>query len=302
VHSLFGKTRRPTAEMLSNVDVLLVDLVDVGTRFYTYASTVEQVMLAAAEHGVAVVILDRPNPLGGLAVEGPLPDEGVRTFVHYHRLPVRHGMTLGELAALVASDKRIGVSLGVIDAQGWRRGMLQRDTGLPFVAPSPNLPGEQAVLLYPALGLLESTNLSVGRGTDAPFQLLGAPWLEADGLAAALSNEDLPGLKVSTTRFTPSARPYRGQACAGLRLEVTDAGAFRPIDSALALGRALARLHPTEWEVEKLERMLRHRKAYLAVKRGAGVGRVKALYAEELQAFIERRARFLRYPACEARP
>ncbi len=298
IRSLYGKTRRPTAAMLAEIDVLVVDLVDVGVRFYTYASTLHQVMLAAAERGLPVIVLDRPNPLGGLAVEGPMLDSEVRNFVNYHHLPVRHGLTLGELAGLVAAEKSIGVDLSVVEIEGWRRSEFGADTALPFRAPSPNLRSHKSTLLYPAVGLLESTNVSVGRGTDAPFEVLGAPWLDHSKFADALTAEGLPGVRLKPTEFTPDALPHRDALCKGVRFEVTDPHTFRPVDTALALARALAELHPTEWHGEDLQRMLGNARAHRAVLGGAEIEEIKRLYAADLEAFKARRARFVRYPEC----
>lgn len=300
IRSLYGKTKRPTAAMLADIDVLVVDLIDVGVRFYTYASTLHQVMLAAAEHGLPVIVLDRPNPLGGLAVEGPMLDSNVRNFVNYHRLPVRHGLTLGELAGLVAAEDSIGVALSVVPAEGWRRGTLGAETALPFRAPSPNLRSHTSTLLYPAVGLLESTNVSVGRGTDAPFEQLGAPWLDHRRLVTAVVAEGLPGVTLTPIEFTPDAAPHRGELCKGVHFEVTDPHTFRPVDTALGLARALADLHPTEWNGDDLQRMLGNALAHRALLNRAEIASVKNLYAADLEAFKARRARFLRYPACDA--
>lgn len=298
VYSLFGNTRRPTADMLEGVDVLAVDLVDVGTRFYTYMSTVHQVMLAAAEHGLPVVILDRPNPLGGTRVEGPVLDDDIRSFVNYHPLPVRHGLSVGELAALIAAERSIGVRLHVVEAQGWQRDALFEDTGLTWTRPSPNLPTSRAALAYPAIGLLESTNVSVGRGTDHPFQWLCAPWLNAEAVLQAVDAEELPGVEFSALTLTPTARPHRGTACAGLAMRITNPRRFQPVRTGLTLATTLRRMHRSEFDADDLVKLLGDRAVHRALLRGARPGPLQHMWQQELERFRARRRHVLRYSAC----
>jgi uncharacterized protein YbbC (DUF1343 family) len=298
VYSLYGETLRPTPLMLKNVDVLVVDLVDVGTRYYTYMSTLHQTLLAAAEQGIPVVVLDRPNPIGGVAVEGPLLDVGYENFVNHHRLPVRHGMTAGELAALINEERSIGARLEIVDAEGWQRNMLQVDTGLPWQNPSPNLRDAEATLLYPAIGLLESTNVSVGRGTDRPFHILGAPFIDAPALLKDLRDAALPGVTFREVDFVPEAAPHRGQHCHGISASISDARAFRPVLTGLALARSLWRHHPQQWASEKLMRLVGNRAVCQALMRGASLHELESLAQTDVPAFLERRGRFLRYPDC----
>ena len=298
VYSLYGKTLRPTAHMLEGVDVLVVDLVDVGTRYYTYMSTLHQTLRAGAEHDVPVVVLDRPNPIGGVAVEGPLLDVGYENFVNHHRLPVRHGMTAGELAELINNERAIGARLEIIEAAGWRRDTLQPETGLAWQNPSPNLRSAEATLLYPAIGLIESTNVSVGRGTDRPFHVLGAPFIDAQALLQSLRAAKLPGVEFTEAEFVPDADPHRGKQCHGIDAKVTDARAFQPVLTGLALARALWRQHPKEWQSYKLMRLVGNRSVVQALERGAPLRDLQQLWQADLDAFRERRERFLRYPDC----
>jgi uncharacterized protein YbbC (DUF1343 family) len=301
IYSLFGATRRPSAEMLAGLDAVVVDLVDVGTRFYTYMSTLHEMLQAAAENHVAVIVLDRPNPIGGVAVEGPLLDPGVHSFVNYMRLPIRHGMTAGELARLMNESDHLGAQLSVVEARGVRREMLFTDTGLRWFSPSPNLRDAEATLLYPAIGLLESTNLSVGRGTKTPFALLGAPWIDGTALATALEAEQLPGVRFEAAAFTPKQAPYSGQACRGVRIVLRDARAFEPVRTGLVIAHALLAAYRTQWEVDKLSRLLAHAATLAALERGDDVAKLPALWQQDLARFLEQREKFLTYPRCDSR-
>jgi uncharacterized protein YbbC (DUF1343 family) len=301
VYSLFGKTRKPTPQMLAGLDALVVDLVDVGTRFYTYMSTLHEVLRAAGEHKIPVIVLDRPNPLGGVAVEGPLLDPGVHTFVNHHRLPVRHGLTAGELAQLMNADDKLGATLTVVPARGFRREMLFADTGLTWARPSPNLPDARAALLYPAIGLLESTNLAVGRGTDAPFQQLGAPWIDAAALSATLERAALPGVRFTAVEFTPREGPYRGTACHGVRLSLDDPHAFEAVRTALTIARALIDAYPTQWEAAKLQKLLGHRATLEGLLHGKSYAALEAAWRPELEQFQVHARQFLLYPRCDSR-
>src|SRR5581483_2880797 len=213
VYSLYGARNRPTAEQLAGLDTLVFDIQDIGTRFYTYISTLGLTLEEAAKHGLRYVVLDRPNPLGGLEVEGPLADADQLSFTAYHRLPIRHGMTVGELARLFNAEKKLGADLQVILVEGWRRADFWDATNLTWVNPSPNMRSLTEALLYPGIGLLETTNISVGRGTDTPFEIFGAPWLDGRRLAAALNAREAPGVRFVPVRFTPKSSVYAGQAC-----------------------------------------------------------------------------------------
>jgi len=298
VYSLYGATLEPTARMLEGVDVLVVDLVDVGTRYYTYMSTLHQTLRAGAKARIPVIVLDRPNPIGGVAVEGPLLEAEQENFVNYHRLPVRHGMSAGELAGLVNDERGIGARLEVIPAQGWQRNLLYADTGLRWQNPSPNLRDVEAALLYPAIGLVEATNVSVGRGTDRPFHILGAPYIDGARLLRALNAAALPGVSFAEVEFVPDAAPHKGKTCHGISATITDALAFRPVLTGLTLARALWHQNPKEWHSHKLIRLVGNRAVVEAIAGRLPMPEVERLWQADLEAFRERRARHLMYPDC----
>jgi uncharacterized protein YbbC (DUF1343 family) len=235
VHSLYGKTRVPTREMLEPIDALVFDLQDVGARYYTFIYTMLHAMEACAAHGRAMIVLDRPNPIGGVAVEGNLLDPEYRSFVGLHPLPVRHGLTTGELAQLFKSERGLKLDLRVIRMRGWRREMSFDETGLPWVMPSPNMPTVDTAYVYPGGCLVEGTNLSEGRGTTRPFELVGAPWIDPWKLGAALDAEKLPGVSFRPTFFTPTFQKHAGRLCGGLQIHVTDRRTFQSYLTYLTL-------------------------------------------------------------------
>lgn len=246
VISLYGEYRTPNPEQLSGLDVLVYDLQDVGARHYTYTSTLEHVMKAAASLDIPVVVLDRPNPITGLNAEGKVLETGFVSFVGIHPLPTRHGLTIGELALLIAADTGLPMPT-VIRCEGWDRGTWWDDTGLPFVYPSPNLPSLDSVLAYTATCIFEATNLSEGRGTTKPFEIIGAPWLDGDALAAELNARELPGVKFRPVGFMPWFSKHAGVACSGVQLHVTDRDAFRPVSSGVHLVHAITHLPGSEF-------------------------------------------------------
>jgi uncharacterized protein YbbC (DUF1343 family) len=295
VFSLYGETRRPTPEMLEHIDTLVFDIQDIGTRFYTYISTMGYAMEEAARHGVRFLVLDRPNPIGGVDVAGPMLDAGRESFVGYHRLPIRHGMTVGELAELFKSDLDLELDLEVIRVEGWRRPMLFDKTGLPWVDPSPNMRSLTEAILYPGIGLLETTNLSVGRGTDTPFEHIGAPWLDGSRLEQALSRAGLEGVHFRTEAFTPNASKFAGERCEGVGFQITDRRAFRPVRTGLEIARQLRLLYREDWNADAYDRLLANRQVHEAVLAGRTVAEIESLYRAGLEEFLEKRARFLLY-------
>jgi uncharacterized protein YbbC (DUF1343 family)/CubicO group peptidase (beta-lactamase class C family) len=296
IYSLYGTRRKPTAETLRGLDTLVYDIQDAGCRFYTYISTLGYVLEAAAEHGLRVVVLDRPNPISGLAVEGPILDAGRESFVGYHRLPVRHGMTIGELARLFNAERKLGADLDVVAMKNWRRGEFFDQTGLRWINPSPNLRSLTETVLYPGIGLLETTNLSVGRGTDRPFEWVGAPWIDGRRLAAGLAAEGLPGVRFVPLRLTPTASVHKGKECGGVQFIVDDWNRFEPLEMGLALAVVLRRLYPDAWRVEDFNRLLGHAATWDGVKRGRGWRELEAAWAPELAHFRDQRGPFLIYP------
>lgn len=247
VYSLYGETREPSDEMLRGLDAVLVDLQDVGLRYYTYPSTMHALLRAAARCRVAVVVLDRPNPLTGAIVEGPLTLPAFRSFVGAALVPVRHGLTLGELARWMNEHDGIGAALRVVPMQGWRRELWYEQTGLPWVAPSPNIPTMESCLVYAATCLVEGTNVSEGRGTTQPFSLVGAPWVDGTALADHLNALDLPGVYCRPAWFRPIASKHAGSLCGGVQVHVTDRAAFQGVCTGLHLLAALRALYPAQF-------------------------------------------------------
>ncbi len=295
VYSLYGEHKAPTADMLRGVDALVFDIQDIGCRFYTYISTMGLAMEAAAQYGVRMVVLDRVNPINGVAVEGSLTDPDKRSFVAYHSIPLRHGMTVGELAKLFQAERAPRCDLQVIPCSAWRREMWYDQTGLRWVNPSPNMRSLTAATLYPGVGMLEFTNVSVGRGTDAPFELFGSPWLNADALAQHLLKRNLPGFACTPLQFTPNASKFAGEVCHGLRFTVVDRKRFQPVRLGVEIACALRRLHPREWEHERLMTLLTDGKAYEMIVQGADPDEVWAMMQRQASAFRRRRARYLLY-------
>lgn len=244
VYSLYGANQAPTAQQLQGLDVVVCDYQDIGCRFYTYAWTLVRLMQAAAESGVAVIVCDRPNPLGGVLVEGPGIEPEYRTLVGLHNVPIRHGLTLGELARLTNAEMGIGCDLEVVPCSGWHRKMLWAETGLPWVAPSPNMPSHETTLPYPGTCLAEGANISVGRGTARPFEWLGAPWVDGALLAETLNAMELPGVRWRALAFQPALPPYAGEVCQGVQPHVIHPAEYRPVLSGVALLATLRDTHP----------------------------------------------------------
>jgi uncharacterized protein YbbC (DUF1343 family) len=295
VWSLYGETRRPTAAMLVGLDTLVFDIQDVGCRFYTYVSTMGECLRACAEHGLRFVVLDRPNPIGGVRLGGPLLDRGQETFVGWHTLPLRHGMTIGELMRMFQGELGLQVDAHVIECRGWSRADTFDRTGLLWVDPSPNMRSLTAALLYPGIGLLEGTNLSVGRGTDTPFERVGAPFVDGVTLAARLRKEQLPGVAFVPIAFTPTASKFANSECKGVAIAITDWQAFEPVATGLAIACALRDLCPS-WQHERLQGLLRNDKAYAAFKAGQDRRAIEATWQQDLEVFRMRRKPFLLYP------
>jgi uncharacterized protein YbbC (DUF1343 family) len=299
VYSLYGERLEPTPESLAGIDTLVFDVQDAGSRFFTYASTLKHVMQAAAARGLRLLVLDRPDPIDGVDVAGPVIAAsrlaGGGSFVHHHALPVRHGMTMGELAVLFDADLHLGTKLEVVKMRGWRRASFYDETGLPWTNPSPNLRSTDEALLYDGVGLLEGTNLAVGRGTDTPFEVVGAPYIGADALVAELDAAAVPGVRFATTRFTPTSSKFAGKPCSGVRITVTDRRALDPVHLGLSIAAALHKLHAAEWHIAELDRMLLDPGVVHALDAGESASSVEALWAGELAAFRAKRDKYLLY-------
>ena len=304
VHSLYGEHREPTAGMLAGIDVLVFDIQDVGTRFYTYPYTLAGVMRAAKHAGIPVVVADRPDPMGGVLVEGPVLEPALASFVGLFPIPLRHGMTLGELAALFNTEFGIGAELHVVTMHGWQRGDEPLRAALPWVPPSPNMPTPDTALVYPGTGLLEGTNVSEGRGTTRPFETLGAPWVDARALAKRLDAMNLAGVRFRPTWFTPSFSKHAGQTCAGVQLHVTDRAAFRPVRTGIAVLKALHDQHPEDFAFLPGDPPFFDHLAGVpwlreAIMRGDSVEAIEARWAPALEQFRAVRQRYLLYPERE---
>jgi len=298
IYSLYGdtrETRRPRAEQLKGLDALVFDIQDIGARFYTYISTLGYLMEEAAKARLPVFVLDRPNPIGGIDVEGPIADSDKFSFTAYHALPVRHGLTVGELAQLFNQQRKIGCDLRVIRMEGWRRSMWFDETNLTWVNPSPNMRSLTQATLYPGVGLLETTNVSVGRGTDTPFEIVGAPWIQGDKLAAELNQKRIPGVRFVPLKFTPKSSVFKDVECGGINIIVTDRAAFKPVLTGIEIATALRRLYPNDWKADSYLRLLVNANTLERVKRGDTAREIVNSWSVQLEEFRRARASVLLY-------
>jgi len=295
IYSLYGETRRPKAEQLKELDAIVFDIQDIGTRFYTYISTLGYVMEEAAKAQRPVFVLDRPNPIGGLEVDGPITDTDKFSFTAYHTIPVRHGMTVGELAKLFNKERNIGCDLRVVEAAGWRRAMWLDETNLVWVNPSPNMRNLTEATLYPGVGLLETTNVSVGRGTDTPFEVVGAPWIDGQQLAAYLNGRRIAGVRFVPIRFTPASSVFKGEECGGVNIVITNREKFPALLNGLEIAVALRKLYPAEWKVDNYLRLLANADSLERLKRGESAAEILRSWSTSLDEFRKRRAEVLIY-------
>lgn len=296
VYSLYGKTRRPTPEMLEGIDTIVYDIQDIGVRYYTYPATLGYAMEEAAKRNIKVVVLDRPNPITGLIVDGPLADRSKLGFTAYVSEPVVHGMTIGELARMFNETRRIGCDLTVVPVRGWKRHMWWDQTGLVWTNPSPNMRNLTQAVVYPVTGLLEFSNLSVGRGTDQPFEFFGAPWIDAVRLSAALNGANLPGLRFIPFEFTPASSKFAGEACQGIYVLVTQREAIEPVRSGLTIAWHLYRLFGDKFEVDKVGKLLANAEVAQAIKTIGDPSQLPALWQESVHDWKHTRAQYLIYP------
>ncbi|MEP6768038.1 MAG: exo-beta-N-acetylmuramidase NamZ domain-containing protein [Acidobacteriota bacterium] len=296
VVSLYGERRRPSPEDLSGLDALVFDVQDVGVRFYTYPATGGYLLEAAAQAKIPLVVLDRPDPIGGLLVEGPLADPDKLSFTAYHEIPVRYGMTPGELMRLFNAERKIGAAVQVVEMRGWSRDLWFDETGLEWVNPSPNMRSLNAAALYPGVGLLETTNVSVGRGTDTPFEILGAPWIDASRLAAYLSARKIPGVRFTPIHFTPAASVHVGARCGGVRITLTDRGILRAAPLGIEIASALRSLYPGDWDRSRLGALIANADTVSRIERGDSPEAIVASWAPGLADFEARRAKWFLYP------
>ena len=295
IYSLYGETRRPKAEQLKDLDALVYDIQDIGARFYTYISTLGYVLEEAAKVKLPVFVLDRPNPIGGVDVEGPVADSDKLSFISYHTIPTRHGLTVGELAQLFNRQRNIGADVRVIKMEGWRRSMWFDETNLTWINPSPNMRSLTEATLYPGVGLLETTNVSVGRGTDTPFEIVGAPWIQGDKLAGYLNQRGIPGVRFVPLRFTPKASVFKDEQCGGVNIIITDRVAFRPLLTGIEMALALRTMYPNDWKVDNYLRLLVNADTLERIKRGESAREIVASWNAALQEFRRARAEVLLY-------
>lgn len=295
IYSLYGATRKPTEEMLKDVDLLVFDIQDIGARFYTYVSTMGEAMRAASEFKKKFVVLDRPNPINGIDVAGPMRDDGSDAFVAYHDLPVQHGMTVGEIAMMLNEELKLGLDLEVVKCEGWTRDRYYDSTGLLWVNPSPNMRALTQAILYPGIGLWESTNISVGRGTDTPFEWIGAPWMNGMELARNLNRIGLPGIRFVPVEFQPNSSKHADKLCKGVRFEITDRAAFKSVRTGLAIAVELRKLHPEDWELKNLNTLLRCKEIVDGVTTGKSLEELEDIANKRMMNFMQRRAKVLLY-------
>jgi len=295
IYSLYGETRRLTDDMLRGIDTLVFDIQDAGVRFYTYKTTMAFAMEEAARRKISFFVLDRPDPLGGEIIEGPMLDPDRLTFVGYFPMPVRFAMTHGELAQMFNTENKIGADLHVIPMQGWRRGMTYDETGLPWVAPSPNLRTLRAAFLYPGIEILQSADVSVGRGTDTPFELFGAPWIRSQELLSELARRKIPGVRFRPVTFTPASGLYKDQSCQGLSIEATDRKRLRSMTLGLEIASALWKLYPRQFKLEKTITLLGSASTVEALRRGAPPRSIVSSWSADLVRFRSLRSRYLLY-------
>jgi len=308
VYSLYGRTLKPTKEMLHNIDALIFDIQDVGARFYTYIWTMSYGLEAAAQAGIPFIILDRPNPINGVSVEGNILDRRFESFVGRYSIPIRHGMTVGELAMLFNSEYKIDADLEVAKMESWHREMWFDETGLIWVIPSPNMPTLDTATVYTGTCLFEGTNVSEGRGTTKPFELIGAPWIDEMKLASELNSRKLSGVIFREASFTPSyvKEKYQEQICHGVQVHVVDREIFKPVETGLHMVEAIRRLYPDQFQWRQpqsertqllFDRLMGTDKVRLELDRDMTVSEIIGGWQEELSAFMEIRKEYLLYPA-----
>ncbi len=306
VYSLYGAVRKPEKEMFDDIDVLLIDLLDVGTRVYTFIYTISYCMEAAREHGVEIVILDRPNPVGGTAIEGNILEPEYASFVGRYPIPMRHGMTVGELATLFNEHFNIGCDLSVIPMTGWERDMYYEDTGLVWVLPSPNLPTSRAAMVYPGQVIWEGTNVSEARGTTMPFDMVGAPYIDQDRLLEFMGGREIPGVLLRPVSFEPTSNKWAGNPCRGFQLHVTDRNRYNSYGVSLKLFQGIMKLHrdafeykqpPYEYEYEKLpmDLILGSRDIRKRIEAMESIDELEASWKDGLEKFGQVREKFFIY-------
>ncbi|MGA9308674.1 MAG: DUF1343 domain-containing protein, partial [Candidatus Sulfotelmatobacter sp.] len=298
VYSVYGAKdadRRPAPDVMKSLDAVVIDIQDAGVPFYTYETTLGYFLEAAAAAGVEVIVLDRPNPVTGSYVQGPVADAGHERFVGYWTVPVRHGMTMGELAKMFNAERNINAKLTVVPMEGWQRGDWFDSTGLAWVNPSPNLRSLTEAMLYPGVALIEYTNVSVGRGTDTPFEVVGAPWIKGRELAAYLNARGIAGVRFVPVTFTPAGAIYSGQKCEGANLVLTERNALDAPELGIELATALQKLYPANFKIGRVAELLGNQAAFDGLMAGEDPRRIAQDWQEELQKFEVMRQKYLIY-------
>jgi uncharacterized protein YbbC (DUF1343 family) len=298
VYSVYGATdaaRRPAADVMKSLDAVVIDIQDAGTRFYTYETTLGYFLEAAAKAGIELIVLDRPDPITGSFVQGPVSDAGHESFTNYWTMPVRHGMTVGELAKMFNAERNIDAKLTVVAMEGWQRGDWFDSTGLGWVNPSPNLRSVTEAALYPGVALIEGTNVSVGRGTDTPFELVGAPWIKSKELAAYLNGRGIAGVRFVPVTFTPNASVHAGQKCEGINISLVERNALDAPELGIELASALKTLYPADFKMERVAELLVNQAAYDGLTAGRDPRRIAQDWQEELEKFQLLRQKYLIY-------
>ncbi|MBX7053869.1 MAG: DUF1343 domain-containing protein [Pyrinomonadaceae bacterium] len=296
VYSLYKDgMRRPKPEQLAGLDAIVYDIQDIGARFYTYTATLKNVMEEAAKAKIPVIVLDRPNPINGDLIEGAPADEDKLSFIAAHTIPVRYGLTIGELGTMMNAERRIGADLRVIKMEGWSRSMWFDETGQTWVNPSPNMRSLTEATLYPGIGLLETTNVSVGRGTDTPFEIVGAPWIDGRKLAAYLNSRSIRGVRFVPVRFRPRASVFKDEECGGINIVITNRDEFNSVRTGYEIAAALRKNYPADWQVDKYARLLVNSEVLEAVKRGDTPQMIENVAAAKNDEFARRRALYLLY-------
>lgn len=308
IFSLFGKTTKPTTQLLKGIDVLVFDIQDVGARFYTYATTLALTMEAAAESGIPYVVLDRPNPIGGLHMEGPIREESLKSFVGWLPFPIRHGLTIGEIALMIAGESwlqgNVRPRLDVIRMRGWRRKLFFDETNLPWISPSPSIRSIETAVLYPGTCFIEGTNVSEGRGTDHPFEYIGAPWIDSKAFVKALNSSGLPGVTFRAIKFTPTSTvsvttdsKYEGELCEGAFVKVVDRHRFRAVTTGISILSTLHQLFPKQFEMRsrRLDELVGTSAVRRALAKGLPIEGMMAGWDEGLHSFNRLRKKYLCY-------
>jgi uncharacterized protein YbbC (DUF1343 family) len=295
VYSLYGDTRRPTEEMLQGVDALVFDIQDAGVRFYTYTVTMAYCMEEAAKRKISFYVLDRPNPMGGEIVEGPMLDADKTNFVAYFPVPVRYGLTIGELAQFFNSENHIGADLHVIPMRNWHRNYFFESTGIKWIPPSPALRTTKGSILYPGIEILQASGVSVGRGTQAPFEEFGAPWMDGDAVATALNERHLPGLRFASKSFIPIGGPHSGERCGGVSIRVSDRFVVRSVRVGLEIAEILQKLYPKDFDTDKLAGLLGNSDTVQQIKDGVPPEKIVASWSDALASYDQVRRKYFLY-------